>query len=250
MRSINSYLRVIVASVITALVAVAVAACGGSHSVRGSGGSNVAAVAATHRQAVTGGVPLSGRVLPPRSLPGFVSMQYPTIVRSPALWATTVEKSSTPAGETQRLRELGFVSGIDEHLFGRYPVTADALSLAEQYRSSASARAELVYQYTQARSSARTSGGTFTPFSVTGLPGARGWEASSGNSVGLNVIFASGPFYYVVGAGFPRHAPFAPTRARITAAANFLDLLVNGCVAHTGTGKVPAALASQRMGRS
>jgi hypothetical protein len=203
--------------------------------------------------AIPAGPPLSltERVLAPSAIPGMVAMQQPTVVRSAAEWATTVEQSLSPARETARLRALGYVAGVAEQLHsdvaeqrlggvaeqrlggvaeqlhGRYPVMAEAISVVEHYRSPASARAELAYQYAHLNDSHSAK---FVTFPV-GIPYARGVSITGADKVGLNVMFADGPNYYVVGAGAPSNARNAPTRAQLISAAGFLYLSINGCVA-------------------
>jgi hypothetical protein len=169
-------------------------------------------------------------MLQPSQFPGYVVTQAPPIVRSTTTWATAAEglPGSQIAAESTRLRRLGFVAGIAEHLHGQFPLMVEVLSIVEQYRSSSSARAELAYQYAQTRSQAAAQGSRFTMFPVAGIPGALGWEADDPNNVGINVLFADGPFYYGVGAGFPPNAHGAPTRAQLVAEATALYRLVHG----------------------
>jgi hypothetical protein len=230
-----------VCSVSTAAAMIAVVGCGGSHAAsRTHATTTVATTTATSTAAATnpntqtipatGALPVNDRVLQPSQFPNYIVTQAPPIVRRTATWATSAEglTGSQVAAESTRLRRLGFVAGIAEHLHGQFPLMVEALSIVEQYRSSSSARAELAYQYAQARREVAAHGSTFTPFPAAGIPGALGWQASDPNNVGINVLFSDGPFYYGVGAGFPPNAHGAPTHAQLVAEAVALYRLVHG----------------------
>jgi hypothetical protein len=169
---------------------------------------------------------LTDRVLSAGAIPGMVAIQSPSVVRSASRWATTVEQSLSPARETARLRALGYVGGLAEQLHGRYPVMAEGISVVEQYRSPAGARAELAYQYARLKHSANSKFATFP----VAIPGGHGVSVTSAGTVGLNVMFAAGPYYYVVGTGAPSDSRSTPSQAQLVAAAQVLDLTISGCV--------------------
>jgi hypothetical protein len=129
---------------------------------------------------------------------------------------------------TARLERLGFVAGVDEQLHGLYPQRSEALSVVEQFHSATGARAELAHQRATLAS---TRGQHLTRFGVAGIPDAVGWSVADGRTRGLNVVFTSGSFYYLVGAGTSGTASGAPTRASLIAAAQSVYLTANGCVA-------------------
>lgn len=220
---------------LSAAAVVAVAGCGGSHSTTTTTSSNAPASAtastslAGQAPSSTGALPIKARVLTPADLHGFIVTPSPTIVHSSTAWATGAEgvPARQVAAESSRLRRLGFVAGIDEHLHGTFPLTAEALSIVEQYRSAPSARAELAYQYASAKSTPPPSG-RFTTFPVSGIPGAIGWQITSPSVIGINVLFADGPFYYGVGSGYPPNTHNAPTRAEVIAVASALYRRVHG----------------------
>jgi hypothetical protein len=60
---------------------------------------------------------------------------------------------------------------------------------------------------------------------VPAIGGARGFGGSAGGTTGYNVAFASGPYYYLVGAGYP---PGAPGGAAVILAAQHLYRRVHG----------------------
>jgi hypothetical protein len=171
--------------------------------------------------------PLPDHVVTPAALPGLDLLERPSIVSRPSAWAAAVERSPSPAREAARLRGLGFLRGVDEQLRGRFPLMAQAISIVEQYRTTAGARAELAYQYAQLE---RSPGVKRSAFAV-GIPAAHGVRVAGGGIVGLNVLFTVGQYYYAVAAGYPAHAPGAPTTARVVAAARTLYLAVTGCSA-------------------
>jgi hypothetical protein len=170
---------------------------------------------------------LAEQVVPVSALPGFVSMHKPSVVNSSQAWASTEELAPNATGETARLSKLGYVAGIREQLHGIYPKAAEAISLAEQFRSAKAAQAELAYQYGRL---VHSPGAKLTTFAV-GIPGARAVTIRGAGNVGQNVMFAAGPYYYEVGMGSPSGGNLASTRAQLVSAAGFLYLEVNGCVA-------------------
>jgi hypothetical protein len=59
-----------------------------------------------------------------------------------------------------------------------------------------------------------------------------GWSVRyDHDSTGMNVMFAAGPFYYLVGAAVSSTGRGKPTRASVVAAAQLLYLQANGCAA-------------------
>jgi len=171
---------------------------------------------------------------------------HPTAVaRSASEWAATVDSSRSPSRETARLRALGFAGGATEQLHGLYPLTAEAISIAEQYRSPAGARAELAYQYSRLENSPGAKVATFP----TGIPGARGVSVTAAGSTGLNVMFAVGRYYYLVGTGSPSSAHNVSGRPQLTRAAGVLYLTVNGCVSRGDPRRASSGQRGVRLGR-
>jgi hypothetical protein len=192
-------------------------------------GSQLGGTGSGHSTSATStNLPLSARVLAPSALPGFMLTADAAPVHSASEWAL-VGRSRTPVRETARLRSLGFTAGYDEQLHGRYPVAASAVSVVERYRTAAGARGELAYRYRQLQ---LQPGAKVTTFSVPGIPGAHGVRVDSRGNVDMNIVFASGSYFYVVGAGFPAGAHGAPGQAQLSTAAATLYLSGMGCVAN------------------
>lgn len=194
----------------------------------------------TAQAAAVRSLPLTERVLPSSALPGFVVPDHPVVVRSALTWAATVERTDAPAREAHRLRQIGFVGGVNEQLRGVYPLAADAVSTVERFRSVAGASAEFSYQTTKAATSRR---GEQVTGLRTGMPGAFGWVARSPQLTAINVMFTSGPYVYVIGSAAAPGTAGAPTRQRVIADAQLVDLMANGCVQmkRTTAGLQPAA---------
>ena len=211
-----------------AVLALLASACGSSQSPIGPSG-----LAAATRTSDTW--PLADHVVSPAGFPGFVLRRPLSVVSSALAW-TAVERAPFPAAEAARLKAFGFVRGLDEQLYGRFPIAAEVISVVEQYRTTAGARAELAYQHARLMD---PRGGTVSTFPV-GIPGAHGVRIAGGGSTGLNVLFSAGAYYYVVAAGHPPGARSAPTTRQLVAAADSLYLAVTGCAA-PDPGRPPAA---------
>jgi hypothetical protein len=188
-------------------------------------------------------VPLAVRVLPSSVFPHFITTSTPAVIHSARAWAGTVERSPTPTREATRLRWLGFIGGVDEQMHGRFPLAAEAISIVEQYRSAAGAQAELAYQRASNLTSLRASGQKVTLLHQIMVPGAFGWLATGAQFTGINVMFASGPYFYLVGSGAAPATHGAPSSRDVITAAQTEYLLVHGCVA-------PAPAAHVRHARS
>jgi hypothetical protein len=109
-----------------------------------------------------------------------------------AQWVQQVGSPSTsPQSETARLKRIGFVAAASLNLSSSQ---GDGISLVEQFRSPAGPRFEL------ANTLATVNGGPAgqVRFSVPGIPRSAGFGAPGSNS-GVNVAFAGGDYYYVVG---------------------------------------------------
>jgi hypothetical protein len=175
---------------------------------------------------------LSQRVLPASALPGFVAPAHPVATRSSLTWATRVERAVAPMREAARLRRIGFVGGAAEQLQGRFLPAAEAVSTVERFHSAAEARAEFTYQGVHAVAAGP---GHHVTTLDTGMPGAFGWVDRSPDLIAINVIFTSGAYVYIVGSAAKPGATGAPSRHQIVTEAQFLNLMVNGCVRTTGT---------------
>jgi hypothetical protein len=172
---------------------------------------------------------LADHIVTPAAFPGFVRTASPTVVASPSVWVA-VERAVPSRSEAARLRGLGFVRAIDERLHARFPLTGEAISIAEQYHSPVGARAEFAHQYVRLEQSRGVKVSAFQ----AGIPGAHGVRVVGGGTVGLNVLFSTGSYFYVVAVGYPSGTRGAPTAARVAAAAETLYLAITGCAAPRG----------------
>jgi hypothetical protein len=121
------------------------------------------------------------------------------------------------AKEVARLRRLGFVAGLAQHLQASDRSGHEGLLIVEQFGSTAAAHAEAAAQYKQF--TAPSAGGPVVPFVVTGVPGARAYKATSPQFDGYNVLFADGRYYYLIGAGWAANDRHPPSRALVVTAA-------------------------------
>ena len=158
-------------------------------------------------------LPLRGRLLRTNELAGF----HPAGHRRPfgydaASWLQALEiPQHERAREARRLNQLGFQGGIEE-LLRPTKRAGEGISLVEQFPSNTAARAELAAQVHVA------TGNGATEFPVGGIPGARGF-AEPGD---INVAFADGRCFYLVGLAFSPGSPSVPSRGDVIAAAKRL----------------------------
>jgi hypothetical protein len=217
-------------------VGLAITGCGGSSN---SKSSSTASSASTTRTAPPAGAPPGATRFGPGGPPGTApARSQPThgigalVLRRGELPGFTAQgEVSTATGasafaadegipperikkEAARLARAGFVAGAIEHLVS--PAGTEGLSVADRFRSSKSARAEVAFAATP------QPGAKQTDFTVPGIPGARGFDASSAQSSGHNIAFAVGSHYYLVGVGWPTVLPHPPSRAELVTAAQRL----------------------------
>jgi hypothetical protein len=88
-----------------------------------------------------------------------------------------------------------------------------------RFGSPAAARHEVIVFRAKVRAAHSAPGDVFATFTAPAIPGARAYALSSNGNEGLDVTFADGPYYFLVGAGGPAGAPDAATRAQLLAAA-------------------------------
>jgi hypothetical protein len=131
------------------------------------------------------------------------------------------------SAEIARLRREGFVAVLAEFL-DRGSVRGSGLSWVMQLGSAAWARAELKVDLTENKTQTTAGGGSFSAFSVPAIPGAKGYRVSGGGSVGENILFADGPFLYLVGQGWSSGNKNPPTRAGLITAVTTLNQRVHG----------------------
>lgn len=173
-----------------AAVAISLAACGGaSHKTAGTTSSVVTTAPASTsapEPAITHGL-LTSSEMPA----GFTAQGDPSV--SPTV-AEFLQQVQTPSdqlqSETARLKRIGFVTSASQNLNS---AQGDGVSEVEQFRSPAGAQSELAHNL-----ATFTAGAGEVKFSVPGIPHATGFGGSGANS-GVNVAFADGDYYYLVG---------------------------------------------------
>jgi hypothetical protein len=145
---------------------------------------------------------LQAKVLMPGELHGF-DVAAPMTASNPQAW---VAINQFPAGQRSatvgRLRRLGFTGGVREDLTWAAPRAAGSatppaagLSVVERFRTPADARSELTAELPTL--------GPGTALKVVGVPGGRGYSSTGAGQDFANVLFASGPDLYLVGAEWP-----------------------------------------------
>jgi hypothetical protein len=191
-----------------ALVAVALAGCGGAS-------TNGSAPSAEQKQAALNS--LRNRLLMAGELPGFVPQGTRQVGANASSWISSVGLTRREARkEIARLERAGFRAGMRERLAPVSGGSAEAISLVEQFNSKAAAKAELLKQ----AEGLHARGARLLP--LASIPGGVGIAISTTERAGANVEFADGPYYYVVGAGWGPHEPHAPKAVAVTAAAHAL----------------------------
>jgi hypothetical protein len=164
-------------------------ACGGAGTLSSSAVTAPAGKASASAQAAGSAPALSdvrARLLKPRELRSFTPLGRRQVGITAARWAAV---NQLPAGQTARLREIGFVLGGRQDLVG--PDRLAGLSMVEKFRTPGGARQDLadVLQGLQHPGD--------TAFVVPGVPRARGYYAAGS---GINAAFADGSYCYLVGA--------------------------------------------------
>ena len=160
--------------------------------------------------------------------PGY---QQPQLFTSARTWvqgdtALTVAEADALVA---RLKSEGFVALLNEPL-GSPTAGQDAASWVMQLGSAAAARAELAANVRDAASTSNPPVSTFTPFSVSAIPGARGYHlgGTGGQAIGDNIAFADGPFLYAIGDGWETTLKSPPPRSALIEAATRLYKRVHG----------------------
>ena len=134
---------------------------------------------------------------------------------TPRSWVTAEQlPPSQLDAEFARLTRLGFVRGAREDLtMGNTP----GLSLVEQFHTDRAATTELAAETAQSSASAQ-----FKRFAVPGIPGAHGFALLQGGQGGINIAFAKGPYYYLVGQELASGESIKARTASLVAAARHL----------------------------
>ena len=150
-------------------------------------------------------LPLTQRVLKAGQFAGLKPTSPPTVIRNAAAFFRGAKALEA------RLRRLGFVAAVAEQLTTPGNPNRYGLSQVVQLSSTANAKSALKYYY--------TANGPWTLFTVTGIPGAVGFEQGSPSQGGRNIGFALGPYFYLVGDGWQNGAKNAVPRSVLQAAA-------------------------------
>jgi len=202
--------RVWLVGVVTCLM---LTGCGGGANKT----STTAAAATTANTASTSTLSITSHVLINNELNGF-KPAHPLVDHTVSAWlAHNLDPTVPLASETKRLTRLGFVAGATEHLTG--PDRRDGLSTVEQFKTPAGARLELANELKTFKATVPG----YDPFAIPGIPGAFGYAA---DGPGLNIGFASGDYYYLVGEFVSTVS--ASSKAMLTAAADRLYRRVHG----------------------
>ncbi len=176
-------------------------------------------------------LPLSARLIETADFAGYTPERSPKEYRSARIW-TSLDTSLIPSqvsADVARLHREGFKEVLVEYL-DRAPGKQNGVSWVMQLGSPAAARAELAASLSEDK--AQNPG--YSPYSVPGIAAARGYHVSGNGFIGENILFADGPYLYLVGEGWTVGQKDAPTRADLVAAATRLHARVRGHAASTG----------------
>lgn len=150
---------------------------------------------------------IRGRLLNNNELAGFTSAGV-TVYNSIQAWVSSPNDQQSAAqasAEKAMLTREGFRAGAIENLTGE--ATQDGgLSIVEQFRSPMAGRGALAYYVSDMKErQVEATDGKYAAFKVTGIPGAAGYSLG-GATGGINIAFAHGDYYYLVGreGGSPR----------------------------------------------
>jgi hypothetical protein len=157
---------------------------------------------------------IAARLLADNDLRGFTASP-PAVNTTARSWVTAEELPPTQVdSEFAKLTRLGFIRGAREDLtMGNTP----GLSLFEQFHTNKAARTELAVDTAPA-----SAGPGYKRFAVPGIPGARGFTVIQSGQGGVNVAFAKGPYYYLVGQELATGESTKASIANVIAAAQHL----------------------------
>jgi len=173
--------------------AVILAGCGSASKSPTTHSTVVSAPPTTSASAAAPRSGLATRVLTNDELPGFTASQAPTVEHDLRLYLVgSGDTGAQLTADVARLKRLGFKGAVSENLSAP---GQDGLSVVEQLGSASAAHSELTDDVQEVKGV----GGTFGTFPVSGIPGAVGYSLSSPQGAGINVTWADGPYYYLVG---------------------------------------------------
>jgi hypothetical protein len=122
---------------------------------------------------------------------GFTAQGDPSVSPTIAQFLQQIQTSPDQLrSETARLKRIGFVTAASQNLNS---AQGPGVSVVEQFRSPVGARSELAHNL-----ATFTAGAGQVKFSVPGIPHSAGFGGSGANN-GVNVAFADGDYYYLVG---------------------------------------------------
>ena len=176
---------------VSVVAPIALAGCGASSHKTSTAAAKVPAPAGSTANTVnTSTSSVATHVLTSNELPGFKGSR-PSVYTTVTGWLEAQNSATqVAASETKQLARLGFVAAARENLNG--PSGHAGLSLVEQFKTPRGARSELANE----RKMFKMTVPGYEPFPVPGIPGAFGYAAEG---PGLNLAFASGDYYYLVG---------------------------------------------------
>jgi len=126
-----------------------------------------------------------------------------------------------------RMAHEGFAGVWSRQLGTSSQRSYDGLSWVMQLRSPSAARAEVAGNVSDAKTHTNAPA-TYSAFAVSSIPGAHGYQVGSATAGGMNVVFADGPFVYLVGVGWQSTPPSLPSRGSLISAARKLYARVHG----------------------
>jgi hypothetical protein len=177
--------------------AVLLAGCGSSSQTASSTLARSTASTAAVASSTDSGI--GGRVLKNNELAGFTSAGV-ALYLSTQKWLSNPndqQSAAQAAAEKAMLTRNGFRGGAVENLTG--PAPDGGLSIVEQFRTAAAARAALAFYVSQEKKSqVQSTAGKFVAFKVPRIPGAVGYTLG-GASGGANISFTQGDYYLLVG---------------------------------------------------
>jgi hypothetical protein len=173
-------------------------------------------------------LPLNARLIVRGDLPR-LTLERPTAFTSAKAWVDT-NTGLTPtqaSSQKARLRREGFERALVEYL-DRGHVRQTGVSWVMQLGSPSSARAELAAVFRDYKAENVAHGGSVSAYSVAAVPDARGYHVTGPGTVDDNVLFADGPFLYLVGEAWPSGMYGAAARAGFVAGVTKLYKRVHG----------------------
>jgi hypothetical protein len=176
---------------------VLLASCGGSSHEASTPSGGSAPPTGAPAGARTGGI--QTRVLTSNELAGFTSggVSVYTTAREWLSSPNDQQPRDLAAAEKAMLTHQGFRAGAIENLTG--PPPDEGLSVVEQFRSVAAARAALAFYISQQEApKVQRAEGSYASFRVSGIPGAVGYTLG-GAGGGANISFTRGDYYLLVG---------------------------------------------------